>query len=172
MRLLLPQTLWWPVPLDAEVALLAFGLPSGAAVALVLAQATPLRPSTASGLVHAREGMERPLTGGEEDEESKNDDRAALLGATIPRGQGQAPALGVRAKASKAVSAVWPKCLSFALALCTHVELIRYLRHVIIPGEQEVCAVWSGVLPEDFAKFDIEDLQKLAHTIRKNAPFA
>jgi hypothetical protein len=36
----------------------------------------------------------------------------------------------------------WPKGLVFVLVLVTHVELLRYLHHVVIPGEQMLCAVW------------------------------
>ena len=35
-----------------------------------------------------------------------------------------------------------------------HVQLLRYLFHVIIPGEKQICALWSTLQPaQDFAKW-------------------
>jgi hypothetical protein len=45
-------------------------------------------------------------------------------------------------KVRHAAESVWPKVLCFIVVLATHVELMRYVHHVIIPGEQHLCALW------------------------------
>jgi len=71
-------------------------------------------------------------------------------GPRTSRGRGRVAGLGH----ARVLIWIWPKLLCFLLVVLTHYQLLRYLFHVIIPGEQQLCALWSTLQPaQDFAKW-------------------
>ena len=65
---------------------------------------------------------------------------------------------------------VWPKLICFLIVAVTHYELLRYMFVVIIPGEQQLCALWSALQPDDFAKFVTQkDLRHFAAVVKSKA---
>jgi len=110
-----------------EWALLALGLPSGAALALVFANATPSRfVKSSRSLVDDDNAAAAAASGGGGDVVRASYRKARACGLSVRR----------------VLCTAWPRALCFVLVLVTHVELLRYLHHVVIPGEQLLCAVW------------------------------
>lgn len=103
------------VSVSPEWGLFTFGIPSGIALAIVFSQSTPVKKSNMN-----RKHKQQP--------ESQD----GVSG-------------GVRAAARKTKQTAewfWPKALCFLVVLTTHLELLRYIHHVVIPGEQKLCAMW------------------------------
>lgn len=153
--------------IDPEWALFAVGLPSGAALALVFSQSTPegrRAPDDADASAHARDARAPTLA---PDLHTHN----SSVGRGCGEDGGRVLVRKQVGKVKRAAMWIWPKALCFVVILATHVELMRYVRHVIIPGEQQLCALWSGIRPEDFALYDYEELKRLANALKSNAPF-
>mmetsp|Transcript_18052 Transcript_18052/g.23439 ORF Transcript_18052/g.23439 Transcript_18052/m.23439 type:complete len:673 (-) Transcript_18052:21-2039(-) len=150
--------------LNPEWGLFAFGIPSGVALAIVFSQSTPIRKKSRKSSSSSSSSSSHFINErNEQDEENENNIRNHIE-----------PVRRVRAVARKTKQTAawcWPKALCFLVVLVTHLELLRYIHHVVIPGEQKLCAMWSNMLPEDIARFDYYEIQKLAHTIKEKAPF-
>jgi hypothetical protein len=141
------------VATDPANALLAVGLSSGVAVAAALARSVP---SAAAPAAH-RNGT-RADEGSADEDDDEEDARSAK--STEPwlqrlpwlrRGGGGRG----RRRRSSWRRRIWgggccwcggccrpAAVVCFVAALLTHVELLRYLHLVVVPGEQRLCAVW------------------------------
>jgi hypothetical protein len=140
-------------------ALLAFGLPSGVALATTLAHFVPLKHSTHGNYSLARkrdddnnEEVDTNQTTGDCDDETEEVNEGATSGSTKGKSRSWFRAScsclsrSLRSKrdiGSNCCACFGPaRCICFLLVLLTHVELLRYLYLVVVPGEQKRCAVW------------------------------
>ena len=150
--------LWWLLP-SPHRALLVFGLPSGFALATALAHTVPLNVSTRGYHSLAGKRKDEEEVGEENGTNSCNNEEAKVE---------EEPKSGPFEVFSRSWFRSWcssllkllearrvlrsstgcvaccgaARCVCFLLVLLTHVELLRYLYLVVVPGEQKRCAVW------------------------------
>jgi hypothetical protein len=136
------------VATDPANALLAVGLSSGVAVAAALARSVP---SAAAPAAH-RNGTradEGPADDDEEDARSAKSTKPWLQRLPWLRRGGGRRRPSSRRRRTWGGGCCWcggccrpAAVVCFVAALLTHVELLRYLHLVVVPGEQRLCAVW------------------------------
>ena len=130
-----------------EIPLSVFGISSGASLGWSFIASRPIQSSVLvlSSISNQRstpcDNNGNGIGGGSDgaDRESKNG---------ITRS-----AKALLAGAVKNVSWSWSRIICFAIIITTHYEILRYIYHAVIPGQQTACNTFAVLSPADVAKF-------------------